>query len=418
METIALHGPRLGVAELCSALAVPKATYYRQLSHTPPAPRAAPPRALSSEERQEVLDLLHDPRFVDVAPAQVYAQLLDEGRYVCSERTMYRVLADNAEVKERRNQLRHPEYKKPELLATGPNEVWSWDITKLLGPQKWTYFYLYVLIDIFSRYVVGWLLADREDSGLARKLIGESCERQDIKPGQLTVHADRGPSMTSKNLALLYADLTVTKSHSRPNVSDDNPFSEAQFKTLKYRPDFPERFGSIEDARAHCRRFFDWYNGEHRHRGIGMLTPHEVHHGLAEATRAARAKVLLAAYAKHPERFPHGRPVPAPLPTEVWINRPGAAPLVVPEPSSTPGIAEHGGERAGAVQAGAAAERSEVRLDGPEHSPTIDAAGKDDVHHVMAGDSRAWPWPAARRGPKGDEGRPTPTGTSPLSTAQ
>jgi putative transposase len=238
---------------------------------------------------------------------------------------MYRILAASNEVKERRNQLRHPQYAKPELLATAPNQVWSWDITKLLGPQKWTYFYLYVLIDIFSRYVVGWLLADAEESALARKLIGESFQRQDIKPGELTVHADRGPSMKSKSLALLYADLGVTKTHSRPSVSDDNPFSEAHFKTLKYRPDFPERFGCIEDARIHCRRFFDWYNREHCHSGLGMFTPHDVHHGLAEARRAARAKALLAAWCKHPERFPHGPPTPAALPTAAWINKPASA---------------------------------------------------------------------------------------------
>lgn len=325
METIALHGPRLGVGELCDAFAVPRATYYRRLEEKPPAARPTPARALSSGERRAVLDLLHEPRFVDLAPAQVHAQLLDEGRYVCSERTMYRILAANHQVKERRNQLRHPEYTKPELLAKAPNQVWSWDITKLLGPQKWTYFYLYVLIDIFSRYVVGWLLADAEESVLARKLIGESFDRQGIKAGELTVHADRGPSMKSKALALLYADLGVTKTHSRPSVSDDNPFSEAHFKTLKYRPDFPERFGCIEDARAHCRRFFDWYNRDHRHCGLGMFTPYDVHHGLAEARRAARAKALFAAWHQHPERFPHGPPAPAALPTAAWINKPASA---------------------------------------------------------------------------------------------
>jgi putative transposase len=262
---------------------------------------------------------------VDLAPAEVHARLLDEGRYLCSERTMYRVLAENAEVRERRDQLRHPEYKKPELMATAPNQVWSWDITKLLGPQKWTYFYLYVVIDIFSRYVVGWLIADAESAALARRLIGESCERQKIQPGQLNVHADRGTSMTSKSLALLFADLGVTKTHSRPSVSDDNPFSEAQFKTLKYRPNFPARFGSLEDARTHCRAFFDWYNREHCHSGIGMLTPYDLHHGLAEDRRAERAAVLLDAWAKHPERFPHGRPFPPPLPTAVWINKPYSA---------------------------------------------------------------------------------------------
>jgi putative transposase len=350
METIALHGPRLGVGELCNALSVARATYYRRLTAPGKAERPTPPRALSSEERQQVLEVLHEPRFVDLAPGQVHAQLLDEGRYLCSERTMYRILAANAEVKERRNQLRHPEYKKPELLATGPNEVWSWDITKLLGPQKWTYFYLYVVIDIFSRYVVGWMLADTEDSALARKLIGESCARQGIEPGQLTVHADRGTSMTSKALALLYAGLGVTKTHSRPCVSDDNPFSEAQFKTLKYRPDFPERFGSIEDARAYCRRFFEWYNREHRHSGIGMLTPYEVHQGLGEATRAARATVLHEAFVRHPERFPNGMPVPQPLPTEAWINKPASmtAPAE-PADQRAPRGAQAGGADVGAT---------------------------------------------------------------------
>jgi putative transposase len=325
METVALHGPRLGVGRLCAALVLPRATYYRHLVARPPAPRPTPARALSAAERREVLAVLHEPRFVDLAPAEVCAKLLDEGRYLCSERTMYRVLAENAEVRERRAQLRHPEYKKPELLATAPNQVWSWDITKLLGPHKWTYFYLYVLIDIFSRYVVGWLLADRESAALARKLIGESCDRQNIQPGQLNVHADRGTSMTSKSLAFLFADLGVTKTHSRPSVSDDNPFSEAQFKTLKYRPDFPVRFGSIEDARSHCRAFFDWYNCQHCHSGIAMFTPHDLHHGTAKRRRDQRAAVLLDAWAKHPERFPHGRPVPPELPTAAWINKPSSA---------------------------------------------------------------------------------------------
>ena len=235
---------------------------------------------------------------------------------------MYRILAENAEVRERRDQLRHPTYKKPELLATAANQVWSWDITKLLGPAKWTYFYLYVLLDIFSRYVVGWMIAHRESATLAKKLIEESCQRHGITPGQLSIHADRGPSMTSKAIAHLYADLGVTQSHSRPNVSNDNPFSEAQFKTLKYRPDFPERFGSAQHGRAHCGPFFDWYNREHRHGGIGLLTPHDVHYGLADQRVAARARVLAAAHAAHPERFPAGAPTPPPPPTAVWINPP------------------------------------------------------------------------------------------------
>jgi putative transposase len=344
METVALRGPRLGVASLCAALAVPRATYYRHLKARVPSRRPTPARALSPIERQEVLTVLHQPHFVDLAPAEVHARLLDEGRYLCSERTMYRVLAENAQVRERRDQLRHPAYKKPELMATAPNQVWSWDITKLLGPQKWTYFYLYVLIDIFSRYAVGWLLADRESAALARKLIGESCEKQEIQPGQLGIHADRGTSMTSKSLALLMADLGVTKTHSRPSVSDDNPFSEAQFKTLKYRPDFPERFGSLEDARTYCRAFFDWYNNEHCHSGIGMVTPHDLHHGLAEARRNERAAVMLEAWTKHPERFPHGRPTPPALPTAVWINKPSVTTAPAePADQRTPKGAQAGG---------------------------------------------------------------------------
>ena len=322
METVALHGPRLGVGRLCRALALPRATYYRHLEAKAPPPRPTPARALTVAERQAVLDVLHEPRFVNLAPAEIYARLLDEKRYLCSERTMYRVLAENAEVRERREQLRHPAYKKPELLATAPNQVWSWDITKLLGPAKWTYFYLYVLLDIFSRYVVGWMVAHRESATLARKLIEEACQRQGIAPGQLAIHADRGPSMTSKTIAHLYVELGVTQSHSRPNVSNDNPFSEAQFKTLKYRPDFPGRFGSGQHVRAHCGPFFGWYNCEHRHGGIGLLTPHDVHYGLADERVANRARVLNAAYAAHPERFPAGAPVPAPPPWAVWINPP------------------------------------------------------------------------------------------------
>jgi putative transposase len=266
--------------------------------------------------------VLHEPRFVDLAPAQVYATLLDERRYLCSERTMYRVLAASHEVRERRDQLRHPVYTAPELLATTPNAVWSWDITKLLGPAKWSYFYLYVIVDIFSRYVVGWLIADRESSALAHKLIAETCERQGIEPGHLTLHADRGSSMKSKPVAFLLADLGVTKTHSRPHVSDDNPFSEAQFKTLKYRPDFPERFGCVEDARSHSRDFFAWYNAEHHHSGIALHTPHDVHYGLAAQRTADRRRALLAAFQAHPERFPNGAPQPPRLDGAVWINKP------------------------------------------------------------------------------------------------
>lgn len=288
--------------------------------------RRASPRALSDEERQQVLDELHSARFVDLAPAEVYATLLDEGRYLCSERTMYRLLDGNREIRERRNQLRHPAYTAPQLLAERPNQLWSWDITKLLGPAKWTYFYLYVILDVFSRYVVGWMVADRESSSLAERLIAATIGRQRVPRGQLTIHADRGSSMTSKPVALLLADLGVTKTHSRPHVSDDNPFSEAQFKTLKYRPDFPERFGSREDARAYAKRFFRWYNAEHHHVGLGLLTPHDVHHGLAAERLARRAEVLGSAYAAHPERFVRRAPSPAPPPTAVWINPPKEPP--------------------------------------------------------------------------------------------
>ncbi len=274
------------------------------------------------DERRRVLDVLHEPRFVDLAPAEVYATLLDEGAHLCSERTMYRVLAENEEVRERRSIARHTHYTAPELLATRPNELWSWDISKLKGPAKWTWYHLYVVLDVFSRYVVGWMLAHRESAALAERLISTSCERHRILPGQLTVHADRGSSMTSKPVALLLADLGVTKTHSRPHVSNDNPYSESQFKTMKYRPDFPERFGSIEHGRMHCVDFFRWYNDEHRHSGIGMLTPHDVHYGLAEMRHAERALVLQAAYAAHPERFVRQVPTPPALPTAAWINKP------------------------------------------------------------------------------------------------
>jgi len=330
MQTVTELGPRLGVAPTCTALGVARASYYRSLQ--PPVelpPRPTPARALPAEERQAVLDVLHEPRFVDLAPAEVYATLLDEDRYLCSERTMYRVLATDQEVRERRNQLRHPPHAAPQLLATRPNELWSWDITKLLGPTKWTYFYLYVLLDVFSRHVVGWLAAHREQARLAERLIAESCERQGIAPGQLTVHADHGAAMTSKPVALLLADLGVTKTHSRPHVSNDNPYSEAQFKTLKYRPDFPERFGSLEHVRSFCGDFFTWYNTEHHHVGLGLFTPHDVHYGLATEKRQRRAEVLAAAFARHPERFPNGRPQPQALPTAVWINPPAKSTAAV-----------------------------------------------------------------------------------------
>ena len=323
MTVVKEVGAELGVRPTCEAVGLSPSTYYRRRSpkYGPPR-RRVPPRKLPPEERQQVLDVLHEPRFVDWAPAQVWAQLLDEQTYLCSPRTMHRILDENAESRERRDQLRHPQYAKPELLATKPNEVWSWDVTKLLGPQKWTYYYLYVVLDIFSRYVVGWLLADKEWGGYAKRLVDESCERQGIEPGQLTIHSDRGPMMKGKTLAQLYADLGITRTLSRPHVSNDNPFSEAQFKTLKYRPEFPKRFGSPEDARFCVSDLIDWYNDEHHHSALGWLTPHDVHHGLAEQRLSARGAVLDVAYQAHPERFVHGPPKPAALARAVWINPP------------------------------------------------------------------------------------------------
>ena len=322
------HGtPRVSTKAACEALGVPRASLYRRRQQRRfPGPamqtRPSPPRALSPEERDTLLSELHSQRFVDQAPHQVYATLLDEGRYLCSIRTMYRILDAHGEVKERRNQLRHPTYKKPELLATGPNQVWSWDITKLKGPQKWTYFYLYAILDIFSRYVVGWMVATRESTALAKRLIRETCDKQGIEPDELTLHADRGSSMRSKGLAMLLADLGVTKTHSRPYTSNDNPYSEAQFKTLKYRPTFPDRFGSIMDSRAFCQPFFTWYNTQHHHTGLGLLTPETVHYGQAAQAIAAREKVLHTAYEAFPERFVRKKPSAPPLPEAVWINPP------------------------------------------------------------------------------------------------
>ena len=318
-------GESVSVAVACRALGVPRAAFNRQRASEPVRDRGSSrpsPRSLSSEERQAVVDQLHSNRFADQAPAQVFATLLDEGTYLCSIRTMYRILDDHSEVGERRNQLRHPQYAKPELLATAPNQVWSWDITKLLGPVKWSYFYLYVILDIYSRYVVGWLIADCESAVLAEQLIQETLDKQRIRPGQLVIHADRGSSMRSRTVALLLADLGVTKTHSRPHTSDDNPYSEAQFKTLKYRPDFPARFGSLPDARAFGRAFFRWYNQEHRHSGIGLLTPEAVHYGRAASIVERRSNVLRAACQAHPERFVNGPPRPPEVPQAAWINKP------------------------------------------------------------------------------------------------
>jgi putative transposase len=285
---------------------------------------------LTAAERQVVLDLLRDPRFADLAPAEVYATLLDEGIYHCSIRTMYRILDAHNEVRERRNQIRHPVYTKPELLAEAPNTVWSWDITKLKGPAKWTYFYLYVIIDIFSRRVVGWCVADAESAVMFKELFEDTIIKHNVPPGQLTLHADRGASMKAKATAQLLADLGVTKSHSRPHTSNDNPFSESHFKTLKYQPQFPRLFGCIEDAKAFCRGFFPWYNQEHHHVGLGLMTPDQVHYGQADDVHAARQRTLDRAFNANPERFVRKPPTPPDKPTAVWINPPGKK----PEPTS------------------------------------------------------------------------------------
>ena len=315
---------KVGTVKACEALQIPRASFYRWLKPVPHTkPRPTPPLAMKPEKRQEVLDHLHSERFQDDAPAQVYSVLLDEGKYYCSIRTMYRILEqEHGQVRERRKQVQRPRYQKPELLATQANQVWSWDITKLKGPVKWTYLYLYVIIDIFSRYVVGWMVAHREQNTLAKQLIQETCSKQAIIPGQLTIHADRGPSMTSKCLAQFMADMGVTKTHSRPYVSNDNPFSEAQFKTLKYRPGFPERFGCLQDARGFCQDFFTWYNTEHRHSGIALMTPEQIHYGLATQIIEHRQQVLQEAFRENPNRFKSKMPTPPRLPEAVWINKP------------------------------------------------------------------------------------------------
>jgi putative transposase len=315
----------VSVSAACQALGVPRSSLYRaRQPKKARQPRPTPERALSQEEKVQVRQVLNSERFQDSAPRQVYATLLDEGEYLCHWRTMYRILDEHGEVRERRNQLQHPTYAKPELLATGPNQLWSWDITKLKGPAKWTYYYLYVILDVFSRYVVGWMVAEREAASLAEKLIAQTCVKQGIESDQLTLHADRGPSMRSKSVAQLLADLGITKTHSRPYTANDNPYSESQFKTIKYRPDFPERFDSVADARSWAREFFRWYNHDHRHSGLGLMTPATVHHGQAEVVRQQRQQVLLVAYAAHPERFVRGVPTPPELPSEVWINKPQA----------------------------------------------------------------------------------------------
>jgi len=315
--------PVVGLVAACAALAVPRATFYRrQRPPQPGEPRPPSHRALPPDERAAVLAELNSERFADKAPAQVYADLLDEEKYLCSVRTMYRILAAAGEVRERRDHLHRPAYKKPELLATAPNQVWSWDITKLKGPAKWTYFYLYVVLDIFSRYVVGWMVAGRESAALGQELVQTACERHDIEPGQLILHADRGSPMVAKSTALLCADLGISKSHSRPHVSNDNPFSESQFKTIKYRPELPDRFGSLQDARAQVGPLMHWYNHEHKHSSLALLTPADVHYGRVDTIIGARQRVLDLAHAAHPERFVRGQPTHPSPPDAAWINPP------------------------------------------------------------------------------------------------
>ena len=313
------------LAALCHSVGLARATLYRRRQPdrpSTPAVRAPSSRALIPAERQAVLDVLHSERFVDQSPAEVHATLLEEKTYLCSTRTMYRILDAAAEVRERRNQARHPAYAKPELVATGPNQIWSWDITKLKGPIPYLYYSLYVILDLFSRYVVGWMVAAHENARLAERLIAATCIKQRVGPHQLTIHADRGAPMRSKLVAELFSDLSIEASHSRPRVSNDNPFSEAQFRTFKYRPEFPARFGSIVHARSVGHELFTWYNEAHHHSGLTYLTPANVHYGRAAAILEVRYDTRLAAYVAHPERFVQGPPRLETLPHAVWINPP------------------------------------------------------------------------------------------------
>ena len=316
------------VGPACDAVEMSRAHFYR--SRKPrPQPRTTPPtrpgraRSLTPAQEERILLELNSERFLDCAPRQVWATLLDEGVYLCSWRTMYRLLKRHDQVRERRNLRRHPKYVRPELAASGPNQVWTWDITYLKGPVRGQFYYLYVVIDLYSRLVVGWMVADRECEVLARRLLEQSYKKHGVQPGQLSVHADRGAPMKSKSVHQLLSDLDIRASHSRPRVSNDNPFSEAGFKTLKYSPDFPARFASLLEAEAFCRDYFVWYNQDHYHTGIALLTPAQVHFGEAEAVLARRQATLDQAFLSHPERFGHRRPQVARLPATVWINRPG-----------------------------------------------------------------------------------------------
>ena len=326
MQTVDEAGDKLSIKAACAALGVSRATYYRRRKRQepPPPPAAArpAPRRLSPDEERQVVEVLHSHRFADHAVPEVHATLLDEGQYVCSVRTMYRVLKRRQEVRERRAQRVHPPYTKPELLATRPNELWSWDITRIKGPKSWIFYHLYVVLDVFSRYVVGWMVSETESGEEAEVLVAHCCEQQAIGRDEVTLHSDRGKAMRSKRFIDLLIELGVARSYSRPHVSNDNPYSEAQFKTLKYHWTFPERFGSLEDARQYLREFFRWYNDEHRHSGLAMMTPADVHAGRADDRWRQRKQTLLAAYERHPERFVRGEPSPRQVPEEVWINKP------------------------------------------------------------------------------------------------
>ncbi|MEO6545954.1 MAG: IS3 family transposase [Nitrospiraceae bacterium] len=346
--------PTTGVEFACQGLGVSRATFHRHHPIEGPARAGSlrsqaeaalaliqplgPPerrrsfRALSSQEEQQVLDCLHSERFQDCAPAAIVATLLDENVYHCSTRTMYRILDKHSETRERRAHRIHPVYAKPELVANGPNEVWSWDITKLRGPVKYSYFYLYVILDIYSRYVVGWTVQQRESDDLAHDFIEETILKYDIPPGQLLLHADRGKVMRSGLVSTLLENLTVSRTHSRPYVSNDNPYSESQFRTLKYRPGFPDRFGCCQDSRAFCHQFFPWYNQQHRHSGLGMLTPEMVHFGQAKEVLFKQQVVMDTAYDLHPERFVRHAPKLKSPPLQVWINPPATAGEQTPKP--------------------------------------------------------------------------------------
>lgn len=324
MEIAERNVEQFSITQLCKLLGISRSSWY--YSRKPKrSDRRSPPRKLTGVERTNVLSVLNSERFQDEAVPSVHATLLDEGEYLCSQSTMYRILKAEKQVKQRRHERKHPVYTRPELLATGPNQVWSWDITKIKGPKSWIFYDLYVVIDIFSRCIVAWCITEYESGEQARALIGTACAREGIERNQLTVHSDRGRAMRSKCLANLYGELGVGSSFNRPHVSNDNPYSESHFKTLKYRPDYPARFGSIEDAQAHMQAFFEWYNTEHRHSGIAMMTPAEVHAGKAEEVRKKRQAILDAAYAAHPERFVKGAPQARGVPEEVWINKPDAA---------------------------------------------------------------------------------------------